>query len=150
MPTFTYADKCKGEGKCVEICPSGVRAINAGTGKAFTTEPNFCWECYSCVKACPEGAIDVRGYSDMAPLNHRVTVARDTAERMIQWEIVYRNGLVTKQYEFPIRTVPWGSFEPNNHDNGSLDITDQRLSHENSKEVRRPDPEQHRIMKEAE
>ena len=28
----------------------------------------FCWECYSCVKACPQNAIDARGYADFAPM----------------------------------------------------------------------------------
>ena len=37
-------------------------------------EPNFCWECYSCVKACPNHAIDVRGYADFAPMGHSVRV----------------------------------------------------------------------------
>ena len=35
--------------------------------RAFNIEPNMCWECYSCVKACPQNAIDVRG--GRRPLN---------------------------------------------------------------------------------
>ena len=31
--------------------------------RAYNIEPNMCWECYSCVKACPQHAIDVRGYA---------------------------------------------------------------------------------------
>jgi adenosine phosphosulfate reductase beta subunit len=34
--------------------------------RAFNIEPNMCWECYSCVKACPQFAIDCRGYADFA------------------------------------------------------------------------------------
>ena len=39
--------------------------------RSYNIEPNFCWECYSCVKACPQKAIDVRGYADFAPLGHK-------------------------------------------------------------------------------
>jgi len=45
--------------------------------RAYNIEPNMCWECYSCVKACPQHAIDVRGYADFAPLGHSVRVDRD-------------------------------------------------------------------------
>lgn len=111
MPTFTYTDKCKGNGKCVEICPADIRALDPASNKAYTVEPNFCWECYSCVKICPENAIDVRGYSDFSPLNHQVTVDRDEEDQVVRWNVVYRNGVATKKFEFPIRTTEWGSIK---------------------------------------
>lgn len=129
MPTFTYTDKCKGNGKCVDICPSGIRALDPVTNKAYTVEPNFCWECYSCVKICPEHAIDVRGYSDFAPLNHQVTVDRNEEEQKVSWKIVYRNGEMNKEFEFPIRTKEWGSIQlPDGKANSNLE--DQNLSNE--------------------
>jgi adenylylsulfate reductase subunit B len=78
--------------------------------RAFNVEPNFCWECYSCVKACPQHAIDVRGYADFNPLGHSVRVHRDTGLATVFWKIRYRDGRL-KEFEFPIRTTPWGSIQ---------------------------------------
>jgi adenylylsulfate reductase subunit B len=76
--------------------------------RAYNIEPNFCWECYSCVKACPQQAIDVRGYADFAPLGHKVRVLRDEQMGTVSWKIRYRDGRV-KEFTFPIRTTPWDS-----------------------------------------
>ena len=62
MPTFTYMTRCDGCGECVDICPSDIMHIDPVYRRSYNVEPNFCWECYSCVKACPQHAIDVRGY----------------------------------------------------------------------------------------
>ncbi len=63
MPTFTDMTKCDGCGECVDICPSDIMHIDRKYRRSYNVEPNFCWECYSCVKACPQHAIDVRGYA---------------------------------------------------------------------------------------
>ena len=68
MPTFVYMTRCDGCGHCVDICPSDIMHIDEITRRAVNIEPNMCWECYSCVKACPNEAIDVRGYADFAPM----------------------------------------------------------------------------------
>jgi NAD-dependent dihydropyrimidine dehydrogenase PreA subunit len=77
MPTFVYMTRCDGCGHCVDICPSDIMHIDETYRRAYNIEPNMCWECYSCVKACPQNAIDVRGYADFAPLGHSVRVQRD-------------------------------------------------------------------------
>ena len=64
MPTFVYMTRCDGCGNCVDICPSDIMHIDKTVRRAVNIEPNMCWECYSCVKACPQNAIDVRGYAD--------------------------------------------------------------------------------------
>ena len=106
MPTFVLVEKCKGCMECVRLCPSDIMHIDPVQGKALNIEPSFCWECFTCVKACPEAAIDVRGYADFAPLHHSVVPLR-TPEK-IQWRIQTRTGLV-KEFVFPIRTTAWGS-----------------------------------------
>jgi adenylylsulfate reductase subunit B len=111
MPTFTYMTRCDGCGQCVDICPSDIMHIDRTYRRAYNIEPNFCWECYSCVKACPQQAIDVRGYADFAPLGHSVTVFRNEAKGTVSWKIKYRDGR-TKEFTFPIRTTPWGSIRP--------------------------------------
>ena len=80
MPTFVYMTRCDGCGHCVDICPSDIMHIDKTYRRAYNIEPNMCWECYSCVKACPQNAIDVRGYADFAPLGHSVRVLREEAK----------------------------------------------------------------------
>lgn len=111
MPTFTYMTRCDGCGQCVDICPSDIMHIDTVYRRSYNIEPNFCWECYSCVKACPQHAIDVRGYADFAPLGHSVRVLREEANGTISWKIRYRDGRV-KEFTFPVRTTPWGSIKP--------------------------------------
>ena len=111
MPTFVYMTRCDGCGECVDICPSDIMHIDRTYRRAYNIEPNFCCECYSCVKACPQHAIDVRGYADFAPLGHKVRVLRDEDEGMIYWKIKYRDGRL-KEFAFPIRTTPWDSIKP--------------------------------------
>ena len=53
MSTFVYMTRCDGCGHCVDICPSDIMHIDENIRRAKNIEPNFCWECYSCVKACP-------------------------------------------------------------------------------------------------
>jgi adenylylsulfate reductase subunit B len=102
---------CDGCGYCVDICPSDIMHIDTTYRRAFNIEPNFCWECYSCVKACPQHAIDVRGYADFAPLGHSVRVRREEAKGVVSWKIKFRDGR-EKDFVSPIRTTPWGSIRP--------------------------------------
>ena len=106
MPTFVYMTRCDGCGHCVDICPSDIMHIDTVTRRAYNIEPNMCWECYSCVKACPHQAIDVRGYADFAPLGHSVRVKRDEEKGVIAWRIKFRNGKKDMDLLAPITTSP--------------------------------------------
>jgi len=99
--------------------------------RAYNIEPNFCWECYSCVKACPQNAIDVRGYADFAPLGHSVRVLREEDKGTISWKLKFRDGR-QKEFVSPIRTTQWGSIKsPSEYDPPSADaLQSQELSHE--------------------
>src|SRR3977135_2585275 len=108
MPTFVYMSRCDGCGHCVDICPSDIMQIDTTSRRALNIEPNRCWECYSCVKACPQFAIDCRGYADFAPLGHSVRVRREEEKGTISWKIKFRDGR-EKNFVSPIRTTPWGS-----------------------------------------
>lgn len=111
MPTFVYMTKCDGCGHCVDICPSDIMHIDKTYRHAMNIEPNMCWECYSCVKACPQNAIDARGYADFAPMGHSVRVLREEEKGTISWKIKFRNGEV-KDFVSPITTQPWGEKIP--------------------------------------
>ncbi len=112
MPTFVYMTRCDGCGYCVDICPSDIMHIDKTYRRAYNIEPDMCWECYSCVKACPQNAIDVRGYADFAPLGHSVRVNREEDKGTISWRVKYRNGK-EKNFVSPITTKPWGTGYPN-------------------------------------
>ena len=94
-----------------DICPSDIMHIDKTTRRAVNIEPNMCWECYSCVKACPNEAIDARGYADFAPMGHSVRVLREEEKGTISWRIKFRNG-TEKNFESPITTKPWGEYIP--------------------------------------
>jgi len=99
--------------------------------RAYNIEPNMCWECYSCVKACPQNAIDVRGYADFAPLGHSVRVLREEEKGTISWSVKFRNG-EEKSFVSPIRTTPWGSIKgPAEYEAPTdADFRSEELSHE--------------------
>ena len=111
MSTFVYMTRCDGCGHCVESGPSDIMHIDKETRRAVNIEPNMCWECYSCVKACPQNAIDARGYADFAPMGHKVRVLREEEKGTISWRIKFRNG-TEKNFESPITTKPWGEYIP--------------------------------------
>jgi len=99
--------------------------------RAVNIEPNMCWECYSCVKACPQNAIDVRGYADFAPLGHSVRVLREEEKATVSWKVKFRDGR-EKNFVSPIRTTEWGSIpspaELKRPSEGEMQ--NQELSHE--------------------
>ena len=131
MPTFVYMTRCDGCGHCVDICPSDIMHIDTTTRRAYNIEPNFCWECYSCVKACPQNAIDVRGYAEFAPMGHSVRVLREEEKGHISWKVKFRDGR-EKNFVSPIRTTPWGSIKgPAEYQVPSADaLNSQDLAHE--------------------
>ena len=120
MPTYVLTEKCDGcEGQdktaCMYICPHDLMMLDKdglATGhamKAYNLEPEQCWECYACVKICPQHAIEVRHYADVVPLGASVQPIRGSES--IMWTIKFRNG-IRKRFEFPVRTTPEGSAEP--------------------------------------
>jgi adenylylsulfate reductase subunit B len=111
MSTFVYMTRCDGCGMCVDICPSDIMHIDPKLRRAVNIEPHMCWECYSCVKACDQNAIDVRGYADFAPMGHKVRVRREEEKGVISWKIKFRNVKI-KNFCSPITTKPWGQFIP--------------------------------------
>ncbi|MBD3307904.1 4Fe-4S dicluster domain-containing protein [candidate division KSB3 bacterium] len=52
-----YQDKCTGCGRCLEVCPHAVFAMNNGT--AVVQDNDRCIECGACMQNCAFGAIYV-------------------------------------------------------------------------------------------
>ena len=110
MPSYVdpaKCDGCKGGDKtaCMYICPNDLMVLSIEEMKAYNQEPDACWECYSCVKICPQGAIFVRGYDDFVPMGGQVHPMRSSDS--IMWTVKFRNGNM-KRFKFPIRTTPEG------------------------------------------
>ena len=127
MPSFVIMEKCdgcKGQDKtaCQYICPNDLMVLNTETMKAYNRDPQMCWECYNCIKICPQQAMDCRGYADFVPLGASVIPLRGSED--IMWTIKFRNGML-KRFKFPIRTTPEGTAEPlGGFDEGPGDIND--------------------------
>ncbi|MEF9925491.1 MAG: 4Fe-4S binding protein [Raoultibacter sp.] len=67
MPTIIVDDHyCKGCGLCVDVCPTGIIALdhNAITSKgyhpAYLVDEEKCTGCMSCALMCPDIAITVK------------------------------------------------------------------------------------------
>ena len=65
MPPKIDTHKCNGcngreETHCEEICPGDLMALNPATGKAYLRAARDCWDCMSCIKACPAGALEIK------------------------------------------------------------------------------------------
>ena len=65
MPPKVDTRKCTGcagsaESCCERACPGDLMAVSPENGKAYCRAPNECWDCMSCVKACPYGALETR------------------------------------------------------------------------------------------
>jgi len=114
MPSYVILEKCDGckgldKTACMHICPNDLMVLNKEAMKAFNRDPAMCWECYNCVKICPQQAIDVRGYADFVPMGASVVPLRGSED--IMWTVKFRNGSL-KRFKFPIRTTPEGSAKP--------------------------------------
>ena len=133
MPSFVITEKCdgcKGQDKtaCLYICPNDLMVLDKERMKAYNREPAMCWECYNCVKICPQQAIDVRGYADFMPLGASVIPLRGSED--IMWTVKFRDGSL-KRFKFPIRTTPEGSASPDGKfDYGPGTLEDQLLGTE--------------------
>ncbi len=111
MPSFVMTEKCdgcKGQDKtaCMYICPHDLMALDMEKMKAYNQEPVQCWECYNCVKICPQQAVEVRCYADFAPLGASCIPMRGTDT--IMWTVKFRDGMI-KRFKFPIRTTDEGA-----------------------------------------
>lgn len=118
MPSFVIMEKCdgcKGQDKtaCMHICPNDLMVLDVQTDpekpKAYNRDPDMCWECYNCVKICPQQAIEVRHYADIMPLGSSTIPLRGSDN--IMWTIKFRDQKTIKRFKFPTRTTPEGSID---------------------------------------
>lgn len=76
-------EKCVGCGKCEEVCPGTLIAIE--NHKAWMKYPKNCWGCVSCVKECAVGAIDFYLGADIGGKGSVMSVSSD--RDILEWRI---------------------------------------------------------------
>lgn len=91
MPPRIDTTRCNGcngreESRCEEACPGNLMVVDAVTGKSFCRSTRDCWDCMSCVKACPANAIETRipyqlGY-------HKASLRPIMGKKSITWKCV--------------------------------------------------------------
>jgi adenylylsulfate reductase subunit B len=132
MPSYVILEKCDGckaldKIACQHICPNDLMVLNKTIEKAYNREPEMCWECYNCVKICPQQAVDVRGYADFVPLGASVVPMRVLKD--IMWTVKFRNGKV-KRFKFPIWSIDEGTAVPAGGWDTTAGLNDQTLMSE--------------------
>ena len=136
MPSYVIDEKCdgcKGQDRtaCMYICPNDLMVLDPEAMKGYNQEPELCWECYNCVKICPQQAVDVRGYADFVPMGASCVPLRGSDN--IMWTVKFRDGAV-KRFKFPIRTTgegaaaPLGGFDEGSGDINSIDLMTEPAS----------------------
>jgi adenylylsulfate reductase subunit B len=102
MPPRIDLNKCNGceglpESKCEQACPGDLMAVDETTMKAYCRSTNDCWDCMSCIKACPRNAIEIRipyqlGY-------YKATLKPSIGKNTITWKCTDIHGNV-KEYKY--------------------------------------------------
>ncbi|MCP4715910.1 MAG: adenylylsulfate reductase [Deltaproteobacteria bacterium] len=71
------------EGRCEEICPGDL--FYRHEGQARLREPSDCWDCFSCVKACPRAALSIELPFQISEARLRLTAR--IKENHIVWKL---------------------------------------------------------------
>jgi adenylylsulfate reductase subunit B len=101
---YRLCNGCPGraEGCCEEICPGDL--FYREKGKAVLREPGDCWDCCSCVKACPRAALSIELPFQISEALHRL-LAR-SRKNHIAWKLIERTGKVLTSYSIANRIRP--------------------------------------------
>ena len=109
MPVYVDNDKCNGCGSskeppCVRMCPGDLMVKDFITNKAYLRAKEDCWNCYACVKPCPQEAIEMRLSYQIGYFNARVQPHIISSE-LIEWECTDTQGNV-ERFRIPTKYVP--------------------------------------------
>ncbi|MBI3991542.1 MAG: 4Fe-4S binding protein [Candidatus Omnitrophica bacterium] len=92
-------DKCDGCGACERICPGDLMVVDKKSKKAEIRSQEDCWDCMSCVKACPKSALETKLSFQFADFG--AGLKPKISEDKIVWTAVDIDG---KKEEFEIKT----------------------------------------------
>jgi adenylylsulfate reductase subunit B len=115
---YRLCNGCPGraEGCCEEICPGDL--FYREKGKAVLREPADCWDCCSCVKACPRAALSIELPFQISETMHHL-IARPRKYHML-WKLIERTGKTLTAYTMLNRTRPAAAIteKPKGQDDG--------------------------------
>ena len=83
--------KCIGCGRCRDVCPGTLIALDSGR-RAYMKYPRDCWGCTSCIKECPVYAIRFFLGADMGGMGSRLHTEKDGD--ILRWVIEKPDGSV--------------------------------------------------------
>jgi adenylylsulfate reductase subunit B len=97
--------RCNGCGSrpttvCEDICPGSLYR-RGPDGKAELRDPNACWDCCACVKACPMAALTLTLPFQIAESGHRLLARRDGDT--MRFELLDRDGAALLTAVVPAR-----------------------------------------------
>jgi adenylylsulfate reductase subunit B len=89
MSILIDSQKCKGCGKCRQVCPGNLLQAD-NSGKTVMGYPKDCWGCTSCVKECDHYAINYYLGADIGGRGSLLHVRR--RDNFVDWIIVAPDG----------------------------------------------------------
>ena len=122
---YRLCNGCPGraEGCCEEICPGDL--FYRENGKAVLREPADCWDCCSCVKACPRAALSIELPFQISESMHRL-IARHRKNH-IAWKLIERTGKVLTSHSIVNRirqaAAKTGQLKGKDNDSTETDIS---------------------------
>ncbi len=90
MSIRIQSDRCIGCGKCAEVCPGSLIAVEHRT--AVMKYPKDCWGCVSCVKECKAGAISFYLGSDIGGNETYLQVKQEGT--LLHWQFYRKDELI--------------------------------------------------------
>lgn len=88
MSIHINEEKCKGCGRCLQVCPGGL-IDSKNFGKARITYPKRCWGCTACIKECPYEAIELFLGREIGGTGTKITAINE--KDAIRWKMTYQN-----------------------------------------------------------
>ena len=85
--------KCVGCGKCRDVCPGTLIALDTEK-RAYIKYPRDCWGCTSCIKECPVCAIRFFLGADMGGMGSRMYTEKHG--NILDWLIEKPDGGIVK------------------------------------------------------
>jgi adenylylsulfate reductase subunit B len=122
---YRLCNGCPGraEGCCEEICPGDL--FYRQNDKAVLREPADCWDCCSCVKACPRAALSIELPFQISESLHRL-IARHRKNHTA-WKLMERTGKVLSSYSIVNRirqaAAKTGQLKGKDNDSTKTDIS---------------------------
>jgi len=105
----------RSEGCCEEVCPGDL--FYRVAGQACLREAGDCWDCCSCVKACPREALSVELPFQISEARLRLSARQRGGH--IQWKMHNHEGETVAEFEIQNRLVVLpgqGTVVDNGHD----------------------------------